>query len=290
MATATTNSAEMNEKLAELYKQAGINPQALESETTGEKPGAADQTEKVFTHTVTIGGQQRTYTGSSEAEVLRQVTAAIEAQPAPTQEKPPIERPKPKQYTEDELFALGLEVQKGNVNAIASYLEQSGFLEKTLQEKYGLTPDQLKSAVQATITQASKDETDQAVRRWLDQPDNDYPGGKANSKIIGYTVAAMGLPTNDPESYRKAYEQMKADGMVLPNPDAKPPDDKGKKKVVASTAFGTGAEPDTHKATADQAPTISRAWWDKLKPFEQQQHYNELVSQGHDPAKVKFTA
>lgn len=288
MATAMNNLT--NEDLAEIYKKAGINPQAIEATAGETQPGTENQ-ETVFTRTVNIGGQPRTYTGATEAEVLAQVVAAVEAQPVAVQQKPASERPKPKQFSEDELFTLGLEVQKGNVKAIDNYLEQSGFLERTLEAKYGLTPEALKAAVSATITQADKNAADDAVRRWLEQPDNDYPGGKANSKIIGYTVAAMGLSPSDPESYRKAYAQMKADQMVLPNPDAAKTDaTQTKRKPTGSTAFATGAEHDTRKPATEQTPTISRAWWDKLKPFEQQQHYNELVSQGHDPAKVKFTA
>jgi|ERR1700704_669538 len=288
MATAT-NSADVNAQLADLYKAAGIDPQAISSESNEAKLGAEKQ-ETVFTRTVNIGGQPRTYTGATEGEVTSQIVAAVEAQPVTAKEKPvAAEKSKPRQYSEDELFALGLEIQKGKIEAIDSYLEESGFLERVLERKFGLTPDALKVAVNATTAQADQSAANAAVQGWLEQPDNDYPGGKGNSKIIGYTVAAMGLPTNDPNSYKKAYEQMKADGMVLANPDAKK-EEAAKRKPTGSTAFATGAEHETRKAATEATPTISRAWWDKLKSFEQQQHYNELVGQGHDPAKVKFTA
>jgi hypothetical protein len=288
MATATNTVT--NEDLAELYKKAGIDPQAPAGAEGEAKPGTKAAEETVFSRTVKIAGQERTYTGSTPDEVLAQVVAAVEAQPAATAEKKIEAKPQPKQFSADELFAIGLEVQKGDVKAIDAYLKDSGFLDRALAEQ-GLTLDALKSAVKNSATVANQTAATNAVNAWLNQPDNDYPGGKGNSKIIGYTVAALGLPTDDPASYQKAYEQMKADGMVLPNPEAeKGKEAPAKKKVAGSTAFATGAEHETRKAPADQVPTISKAWWEKLKPYEQQQHYNELVSQGHDPAKVKFTA
>lgn len=279
---ATASIVEQNEQLANLYKMAGIDPQGIEStqeKTTTEK--ASNETEKIFTRTV----DGKTFTGRDEVEVLNQVAAYAEAKTAAPAAKPAEQKPAPKTLSQDESFKIGMELMSGKAEAIEKYLEGTDYLNRQL-EKHGVTLEQVKQVVARTSNQVSTEKIDAAANEWLRRDGNDWPGGERNKRLLGITVATMKLDPSDPNSYQKAYDEMKKDEFIFKEPAAQG----GKKKAAGSTAFATGSNENQNKPENSEIPTISQAAWAKMKPAEQQALYNELVSQGHDPAKIKFVA
>lgn len=278
---AAASISEQNEQLSNLYKMAGIDPQGIESTETTTSTEKAKETETVFVRIV----DGKTFSGRDEVEVLNQIAAYAEAKTAPAAKPAEQQKPATKTLSKDESFAIGMELMSGKAEAIDKYLEGSDYLNRELA-KHGVTLDQVKQVVAVTSNQVSKEKIESAAGEWLKRTGNDWPGGEGNKQILGFKLAAMKLDPSSPDSYQKAYEQMKTEGMVLPVKT----ESAGKRKAAGSTSFATGSNETGQKPENSEIPTISQAAWAKLKPAEQQALYNELVSQGHDPAKIKFVA
>lgn len=259
------NIAETNDMLAELYKKAGIDSQGFEQKTE----------EKV----IVKAEDKKEEPISRSEQLLSEIAAAVKPKPVEA------EKPKPKTLSQDEMFSVGLELTKGNAQAIDTYLQGTDYLSRELS-KHGLTVDDVKKAVAAATNQASQAEIERAANAWMQRQGNDWPGGKANQVLLGATMGRMRLNPSDPESYEKAYQEMKTQEIVVPVKR----EETGKRERTGSTAFATGAEHGTRKPAQSQTPTISQAKWDKMKPAEQQAMYNDLVSQGYKPEDIKFVA
>ena len=253
----------------------------------------ADEEEKpvVYEDDFVIGGKSYHFEGESPGDINRQVRAALSAHENAI--KPPEQKADPaadEKKRKDELLTMQLDVMSGKMS-IDDYIVKSGAVEKYLQSK-GLSTDELKEATQERKSNKEVNAWEAASEAFKALEGNDWPGGEQNLKLIGYKLAEMNL-NNSPsvESLQKAYDSMKADGIVFPvvppaqEEATEPKPEPARKKLAASApGFGIGGKPITPaKTEAAGIPVIT----DSMSPREIMESFKAAaVAQGRHPDDI----
>jgi len=293
-----------NEAIVAGAEKAGVElPKALHA-AAGEQPAAAataaatdtkkDDQPTIYETTITVNGKEMTFRDADAANVLKQVAAAVEAaQPAPAAK---VEEKK-ETLTAADMFDVGTKLIAGDASGLDTLLEKSGAFERYL-EKQGLDIGKLKAATEKsqsdTVNDQWKTATDQFTEK-VKAGEIDFPGGAQNMKMMGITLAQLGLkPSLD--SMEKAWAHMKKEGLVFSVEPAKaggekkddPPPPK-KKDPPGSTAVGAAAA--GGKPGGDNKPVIdaNRKFeidLSQLSPRQYTEAYNNLILQGVKPEQI----
>jgi hypothetical protein len=251
---------------------------------------AGDDTEennadKSYYEDIVIGGQTYKFEGDSPADVIRQIKAATAAHENATKPKQEVKAEAKTGLTPDEKVALDLEYRMGKIST-ETYLDKTGALDAYLEKK-GLKVDDLKEIVQEKISSKVNNQWNSAVEGFLKE--TDWPGGAQNEKIIKLKLAELKLEEPTVASLTKAYDAMKAEGLVFANSETKQEvrTEPVKKKASGSSLFGIGSssgKPAVNKKTTapeiteNMSPTeIYRAW--KESAIAQGLHPDELLMQ-----------
>jgi hypothetical protein len=206
---------------------AGAEKAGVELPKPGEQPAAAaaaapgtekkdPDTPTIYETTITVNGKEMTFRDADAANVLKQVTAAVEAAQLSAAPAAKVEEKKPEQLTAADMFDVGTKLIAGDASGLDTLLEKSGAFERYL-EKQGLDIGKLKAATEKsqsdTVNDQWKTATDQFTEK-VKAGEIDYPGGQQNMKMMGITLAQLGLkPSLD--SMEKAWAHMKKEGLVF---------------------------------------------------------------------------
>jgi hypothetical protein len=283
-------AADWNATVAAAAAEAGVDL-PVRGATAVAAPAAKKEDEPVlYEASVTINGKEITFRDADPANVIKQMTVALEAaQPAPVAAA--VEEPKPA-FTEAELFDISLKIQKGDVTGLDTYIEKSGVLDRWLESK-GLKVEDLKAQTteskSAKLTEEWKTATSEYLAK-VKAGESDYPGGEQNTRLMGYMIAELGLG-NKPsvESFDLAYAELKKRNMVFPVTKQDPAEKKTeepapKKAATSSTAVGTHGG---RESTAQGAPT-GKVELDitQLTPRQYTESYNELIKLGYKKEQI----
>lgn len=237
--------------------------------------------EIVYQRTLNIGGKQITLEDSTPEGLLNQVEAALAVTaPAPAKQETAEQKPG---LSNDEMFDIGMKLQRGEVEAIDTYIEKSGVIDKYFEKK-GVKLDELKAVTSERVSTKQETAWQRATEEFTSDPDNDYVINPQNGKLMGYKLAELGL-ANKPsvESLKKAYDALKEDGMVFPSNTATVP----KKRQTGSSVFGSGGYTSKNRSTAKVS--ISQAQLDKMNPLQIAAFYNDAVAKGINPEAIIVT-
>jgi hypothetical protein len=250
----------------------------------------------VYETTVPINGKDMTFRGADPAAVLLQVTAAVTAAQtaAPVAAAAVDARVGDKRGpSEAELFDIGLKLQKGDVTGINDYLLKSDVIGQYLQAQ-GVDVAKLKAATEKTQSDSVHDAWTTATNQFLEKVkagEVDYPGGAANMKMMGITLAQLGLKPSV-ESMVTAYEHMKKEGLVFPVAAADGKEQPAAqaapiKTAPSSTAIGTsGTDKGGGAPPAIDPKRRFEIDMTKLSVQQASQSYNELILAGVKPDQI----
>lgn len=231
----------------------------------------------VYKDTFLIGGKETPFEADTPEHLLALVKTAQQAyelgKPKPA---PVVEAPKPA-FTKEELATLSLKVAQGDLTAIEELVEKGGVVDRILERK-GIKSEEYKQIAEQVRSDKFMKTFDSARDEFL--KDSDWPGGDQNGKLMGYKLVELGLQdAPSKENFQRAYDALKADGMLYPRADAAPKDTEPeaqpitearptakaapptitpKRPQAGSTAFGTSAEAGIRKPTgAGKMPEIT---------------------------------
>lgn len=263
---------EANQQIAEVQKQ--TEPPAKKAE---------EQEETVFRQEVMVNGRKLAFEDPTAEGLLRQVAAALEAsQSAPEKKEDPKPVVQPK-LTEDELFKIGADIQAGKVEAIDTYVEKSGLLERLL-EKRGVKLETLKKAAEREVSAEQASNWQTATADFL-AAHPDYVGTETNKELMGMYLTAHQLPPSV-ESIETAYKHFSEQGLLQTETPEKKEVVPVKKKATGSSIFGTGQtggerqkKPTMSTLEADIAKLAADMKAGKLSALDFAQAYNQRVAE-----------
>jgi hypothetical protein len=293
-----TRADEWNTAIRDGYKKAGVEvpgaePVAAAVTAPGEKKDP--DTPTIYETTITINGKEMTFRDADAANVLKQVTAAVEAAQLSAAPAAKVDEKKPEQLTAADMFDVGTKLIAGDASGLDTLLEKSGVFDRWL-EKQGVSIEQIKAATTAVQTNsvhdAWKTATDQFTEK-VKAGEIDFPGGPQNMKMMGITLAQLGLKPSV-ESMEKAWAHMKKEGLVFSVEPAKagekkdPPATEKKKDPPGSTAVGAaaaGGTPGGEKPVIDPNRKVEIDL-SQLSPRQYTESYNNLILQGWKPEQI----
>ncbi len=236
-----------------------------------------------------IGGKSYHFEGDSPADISRQVKAALTAhenatKPAPAPSKDEAAEVKVK---EQEALTLQLDFAAGRIS-IDEYVLKSGAVEKYLESK-GVKTEDLKDIVDEKKSDKFVEAWESATAEFLKLEGNDWPGGINNQKVMGYKLAELGLSDSPSvESFQKAYDAMKAEGLVftVQAPEKVAPVPTVKKKATSSSTFGVGGSVGRDQKAQGTQPTVPAITAD-MSPRDIMEAYKAAaLSQGIHPDEL----
>ena len=298
----TANSAaEWNAAMQEGYAKAGVEVPGAAATTaaTTETKKDGDQA-TLYRASFTVNGKEMVFEDPDPAKVLSQYTSAVEAAQlaatpaaaatttqATTEQKPAL--------SAADMFDIGTKLIGGDATGLDTLLEKSGAFDRYL-EKQGISIDKLKAASEKTQSDTVHDAWKTATDGFLDKVKSgevDYPGGQANYKMMGYTLARLNLkPTT--ENMIKAWETMKTEGMVFPvekpttqqtttaaTTAATTTQTTQQKTAPSSTAIGTSGGDRTSTQQQTGARPKIELDMTTMTPHNFMTAYNEAINQGY---------
>ncbi|HEX3091232.1 MAG TPA: hypothetical protein VHW72_01350, partial [Candidatus Angelobacter sp.] len=295
-------AAEWNEAMRSGAQKANVEvpgltekPATAATDTTKKDEPTAD---KLFRASLMVNGSEMIFEDADPAKVLAQYTAAVSAsqlapQAAATTQQT-VEEKKPALSAAD-MFDVGTKLISGDASGLDTLLEKSGALDRWFESK-GLNVEKLKAATEKTqsdtVHDSWKTATDQFTAK-VTAGEIDFPGGQQNMKMMGITLAQLGLkPSVD--SMVKAWEHMKKEGLVFPvekttggGAGATQASTETKKTATSSTAIGVSGGKDT---TQNQNVPLAQRRFEldltKLSQAEAAQAWNNLIDQGVKPEQI----
>jgi hypothetical protein len=178
---------------------------------------------RLFERTVTVGGQNFTFSDYTQEGLETQIRSAREVyehleesraeEPEPTAAE--IEAARQRKLFND--TQAQIELQTGQIT-VAQFLEKTGAVGDYLASE-GIDIAQLRDQAQQQETKNYEQSWAQAVEKFLavDGPGADWPGGK-NQKLIETALVALGLSDQPSvESLAKAYDYLKQNGTLFPH-------------------------------------------------------------------------
>ena len=280
-----------NAAIREGYEKAGAEIPGGEAKpaaaaATTEPPKKDEPTE--YRAKLNVNGTEMEFVGKDAGDVLNQYSAAVEA--ARLAAAPPVKKEEEKKgLTEAELFDIGVKLQKGDVSGIKDYLLKSDLVGEYLAAQ-GVDVAKLKAATEKTQSDTVLDAWTRATNEFkakVAAGEVDYVASPQNMKMMGYTIARLGLqPSVD--NMIKAWQEMKKDGLVFPaeKEEKKTGNDPAPKTAPSSTAIGTaGAGKDAGKPTIDP----NRRWeidMNKMTVAQASEQWNSLLAQGVKPEQI----
>jgi hypothetical protein len=200
------------------YTRDPVTGQFVSTQRTESAPEADEP--RVFERTVTVGGQNFTFSDYTEEGLENQIRSAREVYEHLQESR--AEEPEP---TAAEISAAHqqklyndtqaqLEFQRGEIS-VKEYLEKTGAVGDYLASQ-GVDIDALREQAQRTEVQSFEQNWSDAVQEFL--KNSDWPGGSRNMKLCQQYLGAMNL-ADEPsaESIRKAYQAMQRDGVIFPS-------------------------------------------------------------------------
>lgn len=270
---------------------------------------AADE-DKQFTDTFTIGGKTVEISGADAADVLRQYKAAVAAYDIARQEAQPKqqtqEEPKKPLVTEEELIALSIRIQSGDLKALDEYMEKTGAVDRYLSKR-GINVGELETTLKERVETKTQNAWEKATNDFKQELGAEWPGGNQNMKLMGYKLAELGLTENpSKDSLLKAFNALKEDGMIFQagdddqatatntsttNQGAAPTsnetqktDTTPKRKATGSSVFGVSGGSTTKQKTVKATNVPSEQELKNMDPREIMRLYREgVAAQGGDP-------
>jgi trimeric autotransporter adhesin len=257
LAEATKQAAETQAGVDKLAADAAAKTAA---DAAAAKAAADAQAAAGFSRTVTINGQDFTFTESTELQLERAINAAYTVANAfqktetVTVEDPTAKAAADAKAAEDALVArteLDLKFKRGELSP-REYLEQSGAMKDYLAEQ-GIPLDELKAAVERNREASLTQSWEQATEAFRNSAAGaDWPGGGQNLEIIGLKLQALQLVDAQDKvaALAQAWQSMKESKMYFPYQAASAGDAAAAKAATDAAAA---------KATADAAAAATRA-------------------------------
>src|SRR5262249_39224518 len=133
----TNTAAEWNAAVAAGAEKAGVPVPTPGGPAAAPAAKKEDDAPTLYESSIEVNGKTITVRDTDPAKVIEKLGAPGQAAQAAAAAPPAaavVEEPKPA-FTEQELFDIGLKVQKGDVSGLHDYIKKSGIVQEVLKEQ-----------------------------------------------------------------------------------------------------------------------------------------------------------